>query len=268
MPKPYVKGLTITSGLLSMSGNVFTPKRPNAAATESFNLACPAHTDKPHKVSQRYVCPEDDTIDPFLPAECLKGKEVNGELKLFSKEDIEAAKKSDLPARTLELSFHPYDPTRTFASGSAYIFQPETPQQFFATLLESLDSNGVVTTDSGPKMACGLVSLRAGTEAFVRLERWGNQLVLREMVRPEDVAEFDEVDASVDVKNINLFKQLVDATAEEFDPEAYKSRLRDRIAALVDAGGDGTVPAPVERKTTAPDLEALLRASIEAAKGK
>ena len=269
--KPFMKGLNLSFGLLSMSGSVISPKRSNAALEESFKMVCPRHPEDPHGVKQRYVCTNEQDEVGFLPSECLKGKETDDGLVLVTNEAIAAVRLSDLPEKTLELRAHPYEASSTFASGSAYIFQPDIPQPFYATLMQLVDEQGVVSTENGPKMLVGLVSYRKGSEAFVRVERWGDQLILRELVRPEDVDLFQPVDASVDTKLLDMARQLIDAQAEPFDPDTYKASVRERIAELIQQAKDGEVDIEAlkpESQAKVMDMAALLEQSLAAAKAK
>lgn len=266
-PKVYLKDFTISTGLLSVRGNIFTPSKPNAKAAESFKMACPLHPGTPHGVKQKYACindPEGSTVDP---GDCLSARVVDDKFVLVSKDDKKSAKKSDLEKGRLDLRAHPYSESTTFALGNAYVFQPAGAEKFYATLLEAVDAAGVVQTDDGPIMLVGMVAFREGTESFVRLERWGNQLVIRELLRPEDVQAFPNLDSSVDTKDLNVFRMLMAATSEEFDPTDYKSAARERIALLTQStSGTVAVVAPVKSVTA--DYSALLEQSLAAIKAK
>lgn len=265
--RPYVSGLKVTLGLLSTVGNVLNVKRPNAGVEEKFKYACPAHPDTPHGVSQKYVCAEGLDDELYSTGDLLKSKDTDGGLVIVTAEDVAAVKASSLPEKTLSLQAHPYSPMATFASGGAYIFQPASADEFYSTLLLLVDENGVVETESGAQMIVGLTSFRKNTESFVRVERWGDQLVLRELVRPEDIDTFEPLEVSVESKMLDMAKMLLDAQSEEFDPETYKSAVRERIAALVEGSEGELAPAPIA-KAEKQDTFALLEASIAAAKAK
>lgn len=225
--RPYLKGLNLSFGLLSMTGNVITVKRTGADKEVQGKMVCPLHPETPHGVKQKYACENDVDGETFLPGACLKGKEVDGNLVLLDGDAFVDARTSDLPEKTLDLQAHPYEPSTTFAQGNAYVFAPDGQHQFYSVLMQLIDEQGVVQTESGPKMLVGLLSFRKGNESFVRLERWGGQIVLRELLRPEDVDQFPTLDGTVDTKHIDLARQLIDAQSEEFDPEMYKSRVRE-----------------------------------------
>lgn len=268
--RPYVKDLVVQFGLLSSKTSLLTPSVPNAKKAEQFHKACPTcGTANPHRVRQRYVCSDDPEHGPFMPDELLTCTEIDGNVVIVDAEAVEAAKASDLPEKLLELRSHPYQPEKTFASGSAYVLIPSSPNdKFYAVLLQLIDDDGLVRTETGPKMLVGEVALRKGTEAFVRVERWGGHLVLRQLLRPEDVDSFPEIDAGVETKMVDLARQLVDAQAEEFDPEAYRADVRERLAAVVAAAQDGEVLVPAhearEQQSTE-DLMAALEAAVAVA---
>jgi hypothetical protein len=266
--KPFVRGLNLTFGLLSVNGNVLNVRKPNVKAEESFKMICPLHPSTPHLVSQRYVCADGIDPEPFLPGDCLKGRPTDDGYVVVDADEAKAIRTSDIPPKTLDLAAHPYEPSSTFASGGAYVFAPESANQFYSTLLLLVDEQGVVETESGPKMLVGLVAYKKGSETFVRLERWGKQLVLRELIRPQDVDEFQPTEGTVDTKVLDMARQLIDAQAEDFDPDAYRAKVRDRIAALVEQAADGQVD--VKALTAAPreSIEDLLMKSLEAAVAK
>lgn len=266
--RPFVKGLNLSFGLLSLSGDVLPPKRSGIAKEESFKMVCPHHPDTPHLVSQRYVCAEGLEPEPVLPSDCLKGREVDDAIILVDKDAVKEVRLATVPEKTLDLAAHPYDPTTTFASGNAYVFQPDAANQFYSALLLLVDEQGVVETESGPKMLVGLVAFRKNSETFVRLERWGKQLVLRELVRPEDVDTFEPLDGTVDTKVVDMARQLVDAQSDEFDPETYKASVRDRIASLTEQAAGGEVAVKALAAAPKVDTMALLEASLAAAKAK
>lgn len=263
--KAYVKDVTLSFGQLSVVGSVFTPKKALANADEQFKMACPLHPDDPHGVKQRYVC-ADDPGDSFEPSACLKARVVDEQYVIVDAEAAKAAKKSDLEPKHLALTPHPYDPMTTFASGSAYVFTPaDLASGVYAALLELVDERGVIDTADGPRMLVGLVALRSGTEMFARLERWGSQLIIRELIRPSDVDNFESIDTDVSTKVLDMARELVAVTTEEFSPDTYRSTIRERIVALAGEGGDGTVPEAYKPKEKE-DLAALLEASLAAAR--
>lgn len=264
--RPVLTGLKLSLGLLSMSGSVLTVKRTNSGKAAETKMVCPLHPDQPHGVKQRYACELAPTGATFWPADCLKGiPGADGKLAVVQADAVKEARISELPERTLDLTSHPYDATTTFPQGLAYVFNPDGQQQFYNILLQLVDEQGVVQTESGPRMLVGLVTFRKGSESFVRVERWGSQLVLRELVRPEEVDEFVTLEGSVDTKNLDMARQLIDAYAEDFDAEAYKSRVGERIAEL--AGTEGEAPAPkVKLEPKVQDISALLEQSLLAAK--
>lgn len=268
--RPHLKSLNLSFGLLSMTGNVMTVKKANSAKEENFKMVCPLHADDPHGVKQRYACEHEPDGETFLPGECLKGRETDDGMVIVSAEAAKSVRESDLPEKTLDLRAHPYEPATTFAFGNAYVFVPDAAHQFYSVLLQLIDEQGVIQTESGAKMLVGLVSFRKGSESFVRAERWGSQIVLRELLRPEDVDQFPTLDGTVDTKHIDLARQLIDAQSEDFDPETYKASVRDRIAALVEAAKNGEVDLTPKTKAEpkVADISALLEQSLAAAKAK
>lgn len=259
-------GVSISLGpLMTMQGDTYSVQRSGAGADEKFKLACPESTDADvHGASQHYVC--DQHGDVGTVGEMKHRKEISkGQFILVDEEEIAAAKESDLEKGVLSVAAHPVTDVdkHTFPYGSAYVFVPAARNPLHSVLLAVLSD-----PDCEYALMGEMLGVRGGTK-LVRLEAWHNQLVIQELLRPEDTNEFDDLTTPVEDKHVTMTLNLLGQLAEEFDPEEYRNRTAERVKALVEAKLNGTNVAVAT--TTAPvkdpmaDFEAMLAASVQQA---
>lgn len=272
--RPQKTNLQINMGLLSMVVDVFSPRITNATKATKLHMCCPQwaeHAEEPHGVKQRYVC--EQTLDAeqglWEPGELagLKYQTVDKKNVIVTGDEV-ASIKEENKFESLEIRPHPHDDAHVLAAGNVYVVQPQVASQFYSTLLALVGPDGAIATESGPKMLVGEVTIKSGSNLFVRLENWNGQLVMRELVRPEEVDSWEPVDSTADTKQVDLARQLIEAQSEAFDPDEYKSRATAALKALLTERSEtGEMPAEtvVKPQKAAEDITALLEASLAAA---
>lgn len=270
--KAFLRDLNITFGVMEATGDLFTPLVPNANKAEKFRMACPtcALKDEAVPVAQRYICTEHEHDgEVYEPYECGKFKEVDDEYVLVDAEAVQAAKEaSDLPDKKLILTAHDAKEVAPYLvnTGNTYIFQPGGESNFYGVLLRIIGDDGLVQTDTGPKVLMGEMLVRKEEKIF-KLGKWNGQVVIQEVARPEDIDSFAERSDTVPDKLVVLTKTLIDTGAEDFKPDEYRKSVRDRYADVIAEAQGG---APVAKKAkaapadTADDLIAKLEAAIQA----
>lgn len=270
--KPAKSNLLIQLGLVSMHVSLWNPYVAGYSKSRGgFKMSCPAHPTTPHGVKQKYVCGEQgEEAGIFDPGDCGKMKDVGGnQFVAVPAEAIEAVKEVESTSG-LTLAAHPYETDRLLPGGDCWIVEPAMGDQdkFHAVLLELVDEAGRVDTESGPKMLVGEFSVKKGSNKFVRLERWNGHIVLRSLLWPEDLHEFETHEVPADPKLLAMASQLIEAQAEDFDPEEYREKLRQELDKLVEDAKNGNVVVPQAVATKAPviDITALLEASLKEAK--
>lgn len=250
---------------MRMTGDTFSVQRSGAGAEEKFALACPHSTDADvHGASQHYVC--DQHGDVGTVGDMAHRKEVSkGNFILVTEDEVAAAKRVDLDKGVLSLAVHPISDVEkfTFPYGSAYVFVPSARDPLHGVLLAILSD-----PDCEYALMGEMTGVRGGVK-LVRLEAWHGNLVIQELLRPEDTNEFDATAPATDPKHVSMALNLVATMAEDFDPETYKNRTRERVKALVEAKLNGTAPVaststPAAKKDPSQDFEALLAASMQA----
>jgi DNA end-binding protein Ku len=246
-----------------MTGDLYSLKRSGADKEEAFKLACPSSTpDAAHGVKQQYSCDEHGTIGSA--GECGKMREVSkGHYILVDADEVAAAKASDAEKGVIALTPYAIEDIEaaTVVFGNSYTFVPAAKNQLCDTLLAILadDTNGFALVAEA--------NLGRGSAKFVRAVNRDGELVIQELLRPEDVSAVKADHTQVEAKVIEMAKKLLGQLTEPFDPDTYASKARQRIAELVAAKTGGTAPASTSsapKRTPEQDFEALLAASVEA----
>lgn len=258
--KPYVSEVTLALGPMEVVGGVYPPAVTNASKEERLVLVCPGCEDT-HKVEQFYQCP--DVADHiFKMGELDKAKDVDGELVRVSAEEAAAARESELPKNVLDIRIHTAEEIKgkTLPSGSTYVYRPKSGAKFYGVLIDLIQKR--------PDLVfMGHMNLR-GKDKFMKVDvALNGQLVLEEMMWPEDVDFYAPPEADYKESLLDIAEQMVDQQVTPFDPDEYVKASKQRIAALVEAKASGA-PAPVTTKKSKVDdddaLEALLLASLKA----
>lgn len=255
---------TVSVGMLTMRGGLYSPLVPNAKKDDKTVLACPT-CDHPVKPDQKYVCPECGSQSSS--GECKRALPDFSEF--IDPEAVKEAKQStDLEEKYLALSVHPAHEVmeQTFPGEKTWIFRPKDKPsvELYNALLETLPA----LTD---QVMVGRVNLGAKMgEKFVRFTIEHGELVLQELVRPEDRLDLPPAEVvEVPEAHLAMTKTLIEALEEPFEPDAYRNQARQRILALKAAVSGGTAPA-AGKPVTAPkvDLTTALEAALAAAKSK
>ena len=249
----YVSDFEISLLVLNCSGSLVGVKRSGLVKETGFKTVCP-ECEQPTPMKQQYRCENGHVC---LPGAVRKAKEISkGELQFVRAEEIKAAKESELPLNVLDLTVHSASDVDhfTYPSDSAYVFYPKAPNQAYAVLLDLV---------SDPSLAfVGFCNLR-NSEKLLRLHRWEDNLVVQTLWTPDELNERDSNDLD-DVAADPKFKKILDfvrSDVEDFEPESYKNRRRERLMEVVGSGDViRTRPAQKEDK----DLLGSLLAALEA----
>jgi DNA end-binding protein Ku len=257
--------VTISLGpLMQMQGDFYPIKRSGADKEEGFKLACPHSTvADAHGVSQTYICEQHGVIGKT--GECGRMRETSKDnYVLVDADEVAEAKKSELDKGMLVLVPHKIEEVEpyTYPLGNSYAFIPSAKNQLHAVLLAILQ-------DPDAEYAfLGEIAMSRGGTKLVRLRAWNGNLVVTELLRPEDVNGISTDSATVEDKTVQKALQFIETLAEAFDPGDYASKTRQRIAELVAAKMGAPVPASstpsTPKRSPEQDFEALLAASIEA----
>lgn len=255
--RPYVSNVTLSLGPMDVTGAIYPPKITGSEI--KLVSVCPA-CEEPHKVSQFYRCTEVDSHE-FTVGELDRAKQVDDSLIRVSAEEAAAARKSQLPDNILELHVHRRDDIqgRTLEAGTTYVFRPKTTMKFYGVLIDLLKNRPDL-------VLMGHMNLRGKDKLMQITVELNNQLVMREMMWPEEVDIY--ADPVYDYKDslLAVAEQFVEQSITEFDSDEYRRQDKERIEALVEAAASGA-PAPTltkkSKEESDDDLEAMLLASLE-----
>lgn len=270
-PRKYLKDVTVAFGLVTIVGDLYPLASKDKE--DDFKLACPdcAAADPPvaSRMTQGYQCSNDVDHGPYPNGECARGKQQGDEFVLVTKEEIEGVRTDAAEAEAaprLQLSVHPSSQVdrRAWPTGNSYWFAPAKGAEQSYGLLADLA--GERQGDDGLAFI-GTMVMRKQEKLF-RLTRAEFGLVIEEIYRPEQVHDFAMPDTDYRGNLLDVAIKLVDELKVDYDPETYKSKVGDRLAALMAAKGSGT---PLEAVPSGPKadpadgLMAALQASLEAA---
>jgi len=176
-----------------------------------------------------------------------------------------------LPEKTFNLQVHKREDVEanTFPMGNAYVFLPKGNSPFYAVLVELLKNRRDVCFIAKANMR------KADHLIQLDLEMNG-QLVIRELIWPEDMKQFDpvvtlNVSAKEQQKLIDQANMLVDVSVEEFDVDEYKKDSKARISNVIDeaVAGKPTNARAAAKKSTKDSVDSLadqIEAAIKARK--
>lgn len=268
-PAPIIKERSLASninlsffGIMNVAVDLFPTEVSDRAVR--FSLGCPS-CDSPVKLTQQYVCPEDGSHGPFTTADASRVKEINGILYKVSDEEIEGIKEPSLPPGDATVSVFPAAQVEasTRPTGKAYRLRPRVASALpIYAMVRDLVAN--------PEYAFVLELTLRNNQKMYRVETWNSQLVIQELLRPDEVRAADVIDASYDGKLLATATTLAETQVEDFDPAAFRNAVRERAQEFerqkaAEAQG---VPLPAKAKVKAAskgDDAAALLASLEAA---
>lgn len=256
-----VKDFTISiGGLLTSIGDLITPSQTESKTETKLSMICPEGNEK---VTQKYHCEEHGD---FLPGECAKGRMNDaGEYIPVSTEMVKDTAKSELPPNVLNLHIHPAETVSIVPSGASYVFRPRVDNGFYAVLLKFLDQH--------PDLVfMGTSNIRDKEKLFVLQRGLNGQLLLTEVVWPQDVKEFESPTVDDNDLAYEMGLKLFPTITEDFDPDAYKPEARSRLAVMLNtigtAGAAEAMKAASKSAPKAPDILEAMAALLEKAQAK
>lgn len=266
--KVAVSDITLSIGMLSTLGSLYTIPKPNAGAEERTKIVCPDCDTPTQFPSQKYIC-NDDPTHVHTSGEMAKGKQIDGKIVKLDADALTEARASVLPEKELSLQVHNREDVEryTFPQGNAYVFIPHGSGPLGAILLDVLKKRRDLCL-------IAKTNIRKQDHLMMVDVELNDQIVVREMLWPEDMKQFPAVPHDkATPKLMAQAEMLLEASVEEFDVHEYKKDSRERIAALVEEAAAGTAPktktaAKKQKKASDDDLSAALEAALAAAKKK
>ena len=251
---------SLSFGLVNIPVGLALATAPKARQSDvSFRTL---HAECKTPIRQKRWCPTHDR--EVGPDEIAKGWEVaKGEFVIVDDADIEAIQLAD-DSRAIDINaFVPIEQVDPVYYDRTYYLAPASAaaaRRPYVLLLEALKETGMA--------ALGRFVLR-GSETFCLIRPRGDALALETLFLNDDVrsqAEIEEAVDETDVKDteLGLARQVIDALAGDFEPEALESKYRRDLHAMLEAklaGEEIAKPEPVA-ETPVIDLMEALRASV------
>jgi DNA end-binding protein Ku len=246
----------LTFGLISMPIRLFSGARSSGI---SFNQL---HRTDHHRVKQQLICPLDNLV--LERSDIVKGYEYRkDEYVIIEPEEIK--KIEPKTAKTMEiLEFvKSADVDPVYFESSYYMLPEEAGRRPYALLTKALEESEYVAIAK-------LTMHNREYTVFLRPHKGG--MMLHTMYYKEEVREvegFGPPDVEIKDAEIKVAHQLIEALADEWDPEKYHDTFQDNLKKLIETKLEGgTVQAVEQPKKLAPvvDLMAALKESLENAK--
>ena len=242
----------LTFGLISMPVRLFSGARSTSI---SFNQL---HRTDHQRVKQQLICSVDQQV--LDRSDIVKGFEYRkGEYVIIEPEEIK--KIEPKTAKTMEiLEFvKTSDVDPIYFESSYYMVPEEAGRRPYALLTKALEESEYVAIAK-------LTMHNREYTVFLRPHKGG--MMLHTMYYAEEVREVESFGApDVEIKDAELkvAHQLIDALADEWDPEKYHDTFQENLKMLIETKLEGGEIKEVEQpKKMAPvvDLMAALKESL------
>src|SRR5271167_2388826 len=248
----------LTFGLISMPVRLFSGARSSGI---SFNQL---HRTDHQRVKQQLICPADNQV--LDRSDIVKGYEYRkGEYVIIEPEEIK--KIEPKTAKTMEIlefvKSTEVDPV--YFESSYYMTPEEAGRRPYALLTKALEESEYVAIAK-------LTMHNREYTVFLRPHKGG--MMLHTMYYAEEVKKvegFGAPDVELKEAEVKVAHQLIEALADEWDPEKYKDGFQENLKKLIETKLEGGEVAAVEKpKKLAPviDLMAALKQSLAQMEGK
>ena len=248
----------LTFGLISMPVKLFSGARSSGI---SFNML---HRDDLSRLKQQYVCLADGKV--VERSDIVKGYEFRkDEYVVIEPEEIK--KIEPKTAKTMEIlefvKTSEVDPV--YFESSYYMIPDEAGRRPYALLTKAMEESEYVAIAK-------LTMHNREYTVFLRPHEGG--MMLHTMYYKEEVREvegFGAPDVELKDAEVKVAHQLIEALADEWDPEKYKDSFQENLKKLIETKLEGGEVAAVEKpKKLAPvvDLMAALKQSLAQMEGK
>ena len=248
----------LTFGLISMPVRLFSGARSSAI---SFHML---HRDDMQRIKQQLYCLADNRV--VERSEIVKGYEYRkDEYVVIEPEEIK--KIEPKTAKTMEIlefvKSTEVDPV--YFESSYYMVPEEAGRRPYALLTRALEESEFVAVAK-------LTMHNREYTVFLRPHKGG--MMLHTMYYTEEVREvkdFGAPDVELKEAEVKVAHQLIEALADEWNPEKYHDEFQDNLKKLIETKLEGGKIVEVEKpKKMAPvvDLMAALKQSLAEMEGK
>ena len=257
MPRSIWRGV-ISFGLVAIPIRVYLATQSKSV---HFRLLCPKHKEP---IKMRRWCVEGDHEVAWNDA--LRGFEVSrGRYVILDEEDLE---KIPLPTtKTIEIArfVKDDDVQGELYYQSAYYLEPEqAAAKPYALLRKALDDSD--------RLAIAKVAFR-DREHLCALRPIDEVILMNTLFWPDEIRSSAELDlperVSVNPRELQMAKTLIDAMTAKFDPGEFKDEYREALMDLIKAkekGKEEVIEVEEPEPTAVADLMEALKRSVEQTK--
>jgi DNA end-binding protein Ku len=258
MPARSISTASLTFGLVSIPVRLFPA---TSSKSVSFHLL---HAKDMSRIQQKIYCPKEDKI--VDRSELVRGYEVEKDRYVtFTDEEL---KKLEAQAdRAVEITeFIPASEVDPVYFENSYLLGCEPTSAKAYHLLEE-------AMTKADKVGVAKFTMR-GKERVVLIRPYEGGLMLHTMYYAEEVRKvegFGAPDVQLKEAEVKVAHQLIEALADEWNPEKYQDSFQENLKKLIEAKLEGGEVAAVEKpKKLAPvvDLMAALKQSLAQMEGK
>ena len=242
----------LTFGLVSFPIRLFTAAR---GETISFNQL---HKSDNSRVKQMIYCQAEDK--PIPRSEIVKGYEYEKDrYVVIDDEDIKKVAPKSAKAMEILEFVKEQDVDPVYLESSYYMGPDEGGEKPYALLFEALKDTKF----------CGVAKIAMHNREHIVIVRPGTTgMILHTMYYADEVKKQDEYrtdTSSVNEKQLNLAKMLIDSLAAEFEPQKYHDTYRANLQEMIQAKVDGhrVVETPSAHIAPVIDIMEALKRSLE-----
>lgn len=242
----------LTFGLVSFPVRLFTAAR---GETISFNQL---HKTDNSRVKQMIYCQAEDK--PIPRNEIVKGYEYEKDrYVVIDEEDIKRVAPKTAKAMEILEFVKEQDVDPVYLESSYYMGPEEGGEKPYALLFQALRDTKY----------CGVAKIAMHNREHIVIVRPGSTgMILHTMYYSDEVKKQDEYrteTSSVDEKQLNLAKMLIDSLASEFEPQKYHDSYRANLQQMIQAKVEGhrVVETPATHVAPVIDIMEALRKSLE-----
>ena len=245
----------LTFGLVSFPVRLYSAARGESI---SFNQL---HKADNSRIKQMIYCAAEDK--PIPRSEIVKGYEYEKDHYVVI-EDEDIKKVAPATAKVMEIQeFVKSDQVDPIYLETSYYMAPdEAGEKPYALLFEALKETGFV----------GVAKIALHNREHVVILRPGQSgVMLHTMYYAHEIRKVDEFRTDVSLvkeKELALAISLIQALADDFQPEKYTDDYRDNLLKLIEAKKQGleVVATPEPKESKVVDIMEALKASLAAAK--
>jgi DNA end-binding protein Ku len=246
---------SISFGLVNIPVKMF-------AATEDRDIRFKyLHNKCKTPIKNERICPACN--EKITSEDIVRGYEYEpGHYVIIEDKDIEAIRPKS--AKTVEiLDFvHLEEIDPIYFDKSYYLAPQETGgAKAYSLLRKAMEETG--------RIAVARITIR-DKQSLAVIRVLNNLLVLETIYFPDEVRDIKQVpgvpeDTSVDERELQMARQLIDNLTAEFEPEKYKDDYREALLAMIHkkVEGEEIVSAPEAPQRNVIDLMAALQASLK-----